>query len=99
MTTKIQKSSGNVFKDLGFTDVESESLRVRSLLMAELRQFIETKKITQAEAGKKLGVSQPRVSDLMRGKMEKFSTDMLIEMLARVGIIVSLTITDQNQAA
>ncbi len=99
MTVKTHRSSGNIFKDLGFSEVESESLRIRSKLMARLRLIIEERKLMQADAGVLLGVSQPRVSDLVRGKIEKFSTDMLIEMLARAGLKVTLSVSNQRRAA
>jgi len=99
MATKMNKSSGNVFRDLGFSDVDSESLRIRSKLMGQLRLTIEERGLTQTEAGKLMGVSQPRISDLVRGKIEKFSTDMLIEMLSRTGVKITLSVSAQNEAA
>jgi predicted XRE-type DNA-binding protein len=92
MGTKVRRSSGNVFRDLGFTKEESESLRLRAELMVQVRRFIEARKLTQATAARLLGVTQPRISDLVRGKIDLFSIDTLVDMLARAGIRVRLTV-------
>ncbi len=92
MTAKVRRSSGNVFRDLGFPAEEAESLRLRADLMVQVRRLIEGRKLTQAAAAKILGVTQPRVSNLVRGKIELFSIDTLVDMLARAGVRVSLTI-------
>lgn len=81
-------SSGNVFVDLGFSAEEAAILQMRADLMADLRKVIKAKKLTQAKAAKLLGVSQSRVSDLVRGKWEKFSLEMLITLATRAGIRV-----------
>lgn len=85
MKKKITKSSGNVFVDLGFDPAEAAVLQMRSNLMSDLRLYIEKQKLTQAEAAKRLGIAQSRVSDLVRGKWEKFSLEMLITLEARLG--------------
>lgn len=87
---KITESCGNVFLDLGFSPEEATILAMRSQLMGELRIKIRDEKWTQAEAAKVLGVSQSRVSDLIRGKFEKFSLDMLITLATRAGKQVEL---------
>ena len=87
---KITESSGNVFLDLGFSPEEATILAMRAQLMGELRIKIRDKEWTQAEAAKVLGISQSRVSDLIRGKFEKFSLDMLITLATRVGKKVEL---------
>jgi predicted XRE-type DNA-binding protein len=85
------KSSGNVFIDLGFSAEEAAILKMRADLMADLRKLIEAKKLTQAQAAEVLGVSQARVSDLVRGKWEKFSLEMLITLATRAGMRISLS--------
>ena len=90
MNEEISNSSGNVFIDLGFSPDEAAVLQMRADLMAGLRKFIKTKKLTQAKAAEILGVSQSRVSDLIRGKWEKFSLEMLITLATRAGMRVSL---------
>ncbi len=92
MTTKIRRSSGNVFRDLGFDREEAEHLKLRSDLMIEIRKVIEARGLTQAAAAALFGVSQPRVSDLVRGKIDLFSIDTLIDMLAHAGVRVSFVV-------
>lgn len=89
---KITKSSGNVFIDLGFPPEEAEILALRSSLMCELERLIAERRWTQAEAAKILGIGQSRVSDLVRGKWDKFSLDMLITLMARAGRKVELAV-------
>src|SRR5439155_15222259 len=93
---RVQHSSGNVFRDLGFASTEAENLRVRADLMISLGKLIERRGLTQAQAAKLLGVTQPRVSALMRGKIQLFSVDSLIEMLGRGGARVSVTVKQQR---
>jgi len=90
---KITRSSGNVFRDLGFAPGGAESSRVRSELMAVASQLIEDRKFTQARAAILFGVTQPRVSNLVRGKIGLFSIDGLIDMLARAGVRTEIRVT------
>ena len=84
MKENITESSGNVFVDLGYPPEEAAILQMRSDLMADLRKFIKTKKLTQNDAANILGVSQSRVSDLITGKWEKGSRSWLpVSTLAR----------------
>lgn len=85
MKKKITKSSGNVFVDLGFDPAEAAVLQMRANLMSDLRLYIEKQKLTQAAAAKRLGIAQSRVSDLVRGKWDKFSLEMLITLEACLG--------------
>ena len=91
--SQVQDSSGNVFADLGFDQDEAEHLRIRSALMATLRDVIEKRKLTQAKAADLLEVSQPRISNLFSGKIGLFSIDMLVDMLARAGVRVEVHTT------
>jgi predicted XRE-type DNA-binding protein len=90
VTKRVTKSSGNVFLDLGFSPEEAAVLKLRSDLMCDLREFIEKNGLTQAQAAGLLGITQSRVSDLVRGKWEKFSLEMLITLVARTGRKVEL---------
>ena len=85
MKKKTTRSSGNVFVDLGFDPAEAAVLQMRAKLMGDLRSYIEKNKLTQVAAAKRLGIAQSRVSDLVRGKWEKFSLEMLITLEARIG--------------
>lgn len=90
MSDNVVSSSGNVFIDLGYSSEEAAILQMRADLMAELRKFIKSKKLTQVKAAHIFRVSQSRVSDLIRGKWEKFSLEMLITLATRAGMRVSL---------
>ncbi len=92
MKLKVTRSSGNVFRDLGFSPDEAEHLLVRSELMIRVQKLIASRRLKQAEVAKILRVTQPRVSDLLRGRIDLFSTDALIDMLARLGVRVRLVL-------
>ena len=85
-------SSGNVFLDLGFPPGEAAVLALRADLMGRLRILIEERGWTQSQAAEQLGIGQSRVSDLVRGKWEKFNLDMLITLAARAGKRVELAL-------
>jgi predicted XRE-type DNA-binding protein len=91
MGLRITKGLPNVFRDLGFTAVEAQHLRVRAELMMALERIIARRRLTQARAAQLLGVSQPRVNDLVRGRFHRFSIDALVDMLARAGVRVRFT--------
>ena len=99
MATRVQKSSGNVFRDLGFSRGEAEHLKIRSDLMIRLTRFIEAGHLTQAQAARLLGVTQPRISDLVRGKIDRFSVDSLIEMLGRTGARIAVVVKPRRRVA
>ena len=81
----IRKSSGDVFKDLCFDQVESGNLRVRVFLMSKIAQWIRENGYTQQQAAEELGTTQSRISDLMTGKINKFTVDNLLSMLSLMG--------------
>jgi len=89
---KVTPSTGNVFRDLGFPPEEAEHLLIRADLMIELQRRIDAKGMSQAAAAKRLRVTQPRISDLLRGRIDLFSTDALIDMLARLGVRVRVLV-------
>jgi len=90
---KATKDGRRVFSDLGFSSAEARNLQMRSQLMTALRKFVEKEGLTQAEAARRLKVTQPRVSDLMRGKISRFSLDTLVTMSGDAGLEVDLRIT------
>lgn len=96
---RLTRSSSNVFRDLGFSPDEAEHLRFRSDLMIQLRKVIEGRGMTQAAAAKLFGVTQPRVSDLMRGRIDLFSIDTLIDMLAKLGIRARVVLQPSRRRA
>ena len=99
MTTKIRRSSGNVFRDLGFSTEEAKNLRLRSDLMIRLSKLIDARGLTQAQAADLFGVTQPRISDLVRGKIGRFSVDTLIAMLGNAGVRVQIVVGRSSKVA
>jgi predicted XRE-type DNA-binding protein len=86
------KNGTDVFAALGFNAAEAENLRIRSAMMRALVAFIRKNELTQARAAKVFGISQPRISDLIRGKIHLFSIDNLVILLAAAGLRVDLKI-------
>ena len=89
------KGSDNVFKDLGFGDEEAGNLKIRADLMITLQKFIKSQNWTQAEAANFFGETQPRISNLMNGDIDRFAIDKLVQMLSQAGMKVSLVVTPQ----
>lgn len=89
---EVVQGSDNVFEDLGFGPEEAANLKVRADLMLDLRQYVQERGWTQAEAAAFFGETQPRMSNLMRGEISRFSVDKLINMLARAGMRVRVTV-------
>ncbi|MFP1133163.1 helix-turn-helix domain-containing protein [Asticcacaulis sp. W401b] len=82
----------SVWDAIESTPAEAENMRLRSALMIELKEYIKREKLTQAKAANVLGVTQPRISDLLRGKIELFGLDMLVTMIAKTGQHVEMRI-------
>ena len=99
MGGQVRRSSGNVYRDLGFPPEEAANLQARSDMMIQLTRILEARSLTQAAAAKLLGVTQPRVSDLMRGKIERFSIDNLVELLSRAGFRVTFVLKPARKVA
>ena len=93
MNPEWEEGSENVFKDLGFSEIEAEHLMIRSRLMLEVERFVERSKLSQREAAKILGITQPRLNDLLQGKIQKFSIDSLVKMLSKVGVHVDVHVS------
>jgi len=92
MGERVIDSGGNVFKDLGFSPEEATLLAMRAKLMADIRETIARRGWTQSQAARELGVTQSRISDLTRGKWDKFSLDMLVTLAVRSGQQVQLEV-------
>jgi predicted XRE-type DNA-binding protein len=99
MTVRVRRSTGNVFRDLGFSKQEAENLKIRTNLMIRISKLIETRRLTQAQAASLFGVTQPRVSDLVRGKIDRFSIDTLVAMLSYAGVRVQIVIGRSSKVA
>lgn len=91
--TRRIKSSGNVFLDLGFDPAEAEIMALRAKVMIRMEQHLKARGWTQAEAAKRLGITQPRVSRLTQGRWQDFSLDMLLTLAARAGLKPELRLT------
>jgi len=90
--------SRSVFADLGFSSAETRNLELRAQLMTSLRKYIEKEGLTQASAAERLKVTQPRISDLTRGKISRFSLDTLVNMASDAGLEVNLRIGPRRAA-
>ena len=84
--TRRIKGSGNVFLDLGFDPAEAKIMAMRAEVMIRMEQHLKAQGWTQAEAAKRLGITQPRVSRLTKGRWQDFSLDMLLTLAARAGL-------------
>ena len=85
MSIKIHRSSGNVFVDLGFSPEEAANLRLRSELMDKITALIQANGWTQLEAAKRCSVTQPRINELLRGRISRFSLDALVNIASALG--------------
>ena len=90
-----QQRVKNVFKALEADQAVAENLKIRAQLMNILAEHIRKQGLTQKQAAELFEVTQPRVSDLTRGKIERFTIDMLIIMLARTGRHVRVSVTSR----
>lgn len=88
----------SVWDAISDSSSEAANLKARSALIITLTEMIKRRGLTQAEAAKRLGVTQPRVSDLMRGKIELFSLDTLVNMLDSAGMRIEIRVEEQEAA-
>ena len=87
---RIVVGSGNVFRDLGFPEAEAQNLLLRADLVVHIRKVIDKLGVTQAEAAKRAGITQPRMNDLVKGRTHKFTLDALVNVAANLGYLVQL---------
>ena len=83
--THITPETGNIFEDLGFDHQQAKKLKIKAQLMCEISEWIKAQHLNQEKASQLLHVTRPQVSDVLRGKPEKFTIDALIDMLERTG--------------
>jgi predicted XRE-type DNA-binding protein len=88
----MTKDSDNVFRDLGFPDGEAQNLLLRTDLIIKIERLVKKSGLIQSEAAAMLGITQPRLNDLLKGRIEKFSIDALVNMLALAGMEVKMTV-------
>jgi predicted XRE-type DNA-binding protein len=95
----FEESSGNVFVDLGNSEAKAINIVARLQLMMQIEDIVKERGLTQEQAAKILGLRQPRVSELMSSRSEKFTVDMLMKLLDRLGKQVVLTVEDKSEVA
>jgi predicted XRE-type DNA-binding protein len=95
----IEKSSGNIFVDLGFSNSESINLTMRSDCMMAIKEWFSSSGLTQTIAAKKLGVTQPRFNAMLKGSIDQFSIDALVNMASHAGITAKLTLKAAKKKA
>ena len=91
---KVTRGQASVFTDLGFPPIEAQNLQLRSDLMSRIEQYVVSSGLKQKDAALSRGVTQPRMNDLVKGKIEKFSLDALVNMLRNAGMRVSLKVKE-----
>ena len=89
---KMERGSGNVFLDIGFPPDEAQNLHLRSDLMSRIERNVRSSGLTQKECAARMGVTQPRLNDLLKRKIDKFSLDALVNMLGHAGMRVELKV-------
>ena len=92
--TEVQRSSGNVFADLGLPD--ADKLKIKSGLVIEIRKAMRRLGLTQQEAAKRMGITQPKVSDMMRGDFSNLSERKLMDCLTRLGYDIEIKVRPTN---
>ena len=87
---EVQRSSGNVYADLGLPD--AEKLKIKTGLVIEIRNAMRRLELTQQEAAKRMGITQPKVSDMMRGDFSNLSERKLMDCLNRLGYDIEIKV-------
>jgi len=87
---EVQRSSGNVYADLGLPD--AEKLKIKTGLVIEIRKAMRRLGLTQQEAAKRMGITQPKVSDMMRGDFSNLSERKLMDCLNRLGYDIEIKV-------
>jgi predicted XRE-type DNA-binding protein len=89
---KMERGSGNIFLDVGFNKVEAENLKLRSALMMRIEDWVKASGLTQAAAAKVLGLTQPRLNAMLKGRIDLFSLDALVNVASKAGLSVRLVV-------
>jgi predicted XRE-type DNA-binding protein len=95
---KMTRGSGNVFQDIGFPEGEARNLALRSEIMIRIEDFVERSGLTQARVAARLGLTQPRLNALLKGKIEQFSLDALVNTATRAGLHIELRVRPAKRA-
>ncbi|MDP4029302.1 MAG: helix-turn-helix transcriptional regulator [Gallionella sp.] len=92
---EVQRSSGNVYADLGLPD--AEKLKIKTGLVIEIRKAMRRLGLTQQEAAKRMGITQPKVSDMMRGDFSNLSERKLMDCLNRLGYDIEIKVKPTSE--
>jgi len=87
---EVHRGTGNVFADLGLAD--AEKLKIKTGLVIEIRKAMQSLGLTQQEAAKRMGITQPKVSDMMRGDFTNLSERKLMDCLTRLGFDIEISV-------
>ena len=87
---EVHRGSGNVFADLALPD--AEKLKIKTGLVIEIRKAMRSLRLTQQEAAKRMGITQPKVSDMMRGNFSNLSERKLMDCLTRLGYDIEISV-------
>ena len=87
---EVHRGSGNAFADLGLAD--AEELKIKTGLVIEIRKAMKSRGLTQQEAAKQMGITQPKVSDMMRGDFTNLSERKLMDCLTRLGYDIEIKV-------
>ena len=93
---EVQRGSGNVYADLGLPD--AEKLKIKTGLVIEIRKAMRSLGLTQQEAAKRMGITQPKVSDMMHGDFANLSERKLMDCLTRLGYDIEISVRPANAA-
>jgi len=92
---EVQRSSGNVYADLGLPD--AERLKIKTGLVVEIRKAMRRLGLTQQEAARRMGITQPKVSDMMRGDFSNLSERKLMDCLNRLGYDIEIKVKPASE--
>ena len=93
---EVRRSSGNVFSDLGLSD--ADKLKIKTGLVIEIRRAMRNRGLTQQDAAKRMGITQPKVSDMMRGDFTNLSERKLMDCLTRLGYDIQISVRPAQAA-
>jgi predicted XRE-type DNA-binding protein len=89
-----EKRFASVWEAIEDTPAQAENMKLRSVLIMALKDHIARAELSQSEAAKLLGMTQPRISDLLRGKIELFGLDTLVNMIGAAGLHIEMRVSD-----
>ncbi|MGO9271135.1 MAG: helix-turn-helix domain-containing protein [Terriglobia bacterium] len=95
----VHKSTGNVFRDIGFTPAEAAELTAKSMLISAIGETIKHRKLTQREAAARCGIDQPTLSKVLRGRLESVTIDRLTAWLTALGRAVEIHVRPYDAKA